>query len=817
MKKVDSNENLKSDNFLKYSDGEKIFLRILERLPNGIGRDYLNGKVTTSHDDVFHLVFSELQKLPISNPEFLSAYKEFTLYQITQQVAGSFDKPMKDVVIPIPMEKNLLRNMNYASADYARNTLRKLVKNLCQREELTSIEALGLLLGNLMLESGVITKNDQIAVLRSIPKGLRAIENVWFLDTINQFTNSTKVGVKRHILDPLSIFIFMKNFEDIRSLISDNASDKELASLIRKAFNALYCHINNECLSVGEFRRGATLEALIRLPGFIYQRVLSKSESYDLPLHAFARSMDVYVAPLASDKTSDPLEDEDEEYDEETDDTFEDTDLKSKKSRAVKANFITKPQFDKFLGWIKNHPSISVTERSQLELLYSLAFCCGLRRGEVKALRLIDITPEIPTLAHVRPYVGLRLKTLSSNRKVFLHWLPNPLCQAICHLAKDNRHSEKTLIEAYSGSPFISSLFDRANNFLFCYFGDSSLTVHSLRHSFASLNLIKLMAGSLRMFELFGLSSLVDDVLTEASSFTHLLVGHLNPSAKLLWTLSKAFGHSDPTTTLRSYTHVLDILSFYSYAYSRPSGYYTRICEISGTNNRQLHKVLSNPKLDSENFYYDESISFSGKMPFSLLRKFETNYPDSVIRFKSPLTEENPYTNKTWSDLTALFNAARTHPMPIGISNIFDESTILFIQTFIPSNNEINALLSLQKIFPQNFIRSPLLTALCSSYDRRQGHLFIRHGFPVKELANLLRRNALCSNDFILKSYGDSVINKKLIPLKSNFSALSRLKINGQLSFRPKHLRRVPHSAIHWYFCAIFLQRSQMEPGIRSI
>ena len=76
MKKVDSNENLKSDNFLKYSDGEKIFLRILERLPNGIGRDYLNGKVTTSHDDVFHLVFSELQKLPISNPEFLSAYKE---------------------------------------------------------------------------------------------------------------------------------------------------------------------------------------------------------------------------------------------------------------------------------------------------------------------------------------------------------------------------------------------------------------------------------------------------------------------------------------------------------------------------------------------------------------------------------------------------------------------------------------------------------------------------------------------------------------------------------------------------------------------
>lgn len=814
MHKDDSEEILIPDSPIKDSNREKLFKRILERLPNSIGTDYLKGKVTTSHDDVSHLVYSELSKLSLSQPEFLSAYRDFTLYQITQQMTGTFDKPMKDVVIPIPMEKNLLRSMDYASADVARKTLRKLVTNICHRNVLTSIEALGLLLGNLMLESGVITTKDQIAFLRSIPNGLNAIENVWFVDTSNQFTNSTKVGVKRHILDPLSILIFMKNFDGIRSLISDKASDRELYSLIKNSFKSLYRPNDHDRLSVGEFRRGATLEALIRLPGFLYQRVLCKSESYDLPLHAFARSMDVHISKLEADSATDSLGDDDEDDDEETDGIVEGTELESGRSRAVKANFITKPQFDRFLVWIKNHPSIPKTELSQLELLYSLAFFCGLRRGEVKALRLIDITPQAPALAHVRPYTGFTLKTASSNRKVFLDWLPHPLCQAICHLSNDDRYSERKLIEAYSGSSFISSLFDRANYFLFCYFGDSSLTVHSLRHSFTSLNLIKLMAGPLRMFELSGFSSLIDSVLTEASSFTQSLVGHLNPSANLLWTLSKSVGHSDPTTTLRSYTHVLDILTFFSYAYSRPHGYYTRICEISGVTNRRLHKELNHPKLDSVNFYYDESISFSGRIPFSLLRNFEKDHPDSVIRFTKPLSEENPYTKKSWADLTALFSTARLHSMPVDILNIFNESKISFIRNFTPSSKEIGALLSLQKTLPERMISSSLLLALCSNYDRRQGKLFIRHGFPVMELANLLRRQSFCSNDFILMSYEDSVINKKIIPLQSNFSALSRLKLNGQLSFRPEHLKRVPHSAIHWYFCAALLQRLQMEPGI---
>lgn len=788
------------------------FIKILEHLPNGIGKDYLNGKVTTSHDDVAHLVYNALCALPMAEREILAIYKEFTYFQMKQHLNTAFDKPVKDVVIPIPMEKNLLRNHNFSAADYARKNLRKSIATLCQKTEITAIQALGLFLANLMLESGVITAADQISILRSSSMGLTAIENLWFLESRNQFPNSQTVGIRRFIIDPLSICIFMVNFEKIQSLLIGISSDKDFLILIKKAFKAIYERTDGENLSVSQFRSGATLEALIRLPGFIYQRVLRKAESYDLPLHAFARSMGVYVAPLTTDLATLDQDDEDDD-DEAPDGLPNDGESVSGKSRVVKANIITKRHFDKFLEWVNNHPSISVPERQQLEILYSLAFYCGFRRGEAKGLRLKDIFPDTPVIAQLRPYAGHSLKTESANRKVLLEWLPPSLSKKVSIIVGNNRHSEQTLIQAYSGVLFISSLYEKANNLIQRFFSDPTLTVHSLRHSYTSLNLLKLMAGPLRMHDLSGMSSLIDDVLPEASVFTKSLIGHLNPSAKLLWSLSKSVGHSDPSTTLRSYTHVLDILTFYAYAYSRPQGYYARICEVAGISNRQLHKYLNKPITHGDHFRYDDKISFSGRVPFPLLKQLEQKHSGAVTRLTGSFSRINSYNSEDWTKLTELFTSARTASIPLWFSDIYDDETTEFIRNFSPSDADLKALLSLQKRIPPDSISFSLLKGLCRHFDRRHGHLAIRPGFPTRELAQLLKKQGIVAEDFILKSFGSSVLAKKTIPLTKSFTALSRIKANGQFSYKPKHLKRVPHSAIYWYFCATLIQKSATSTG----
>ena len=283
------------------SDVDPIFIKILERLPNSIGNDYLKGKVITSHDDINHQIYTTLSSQKSDEKDLLSEYRKFTKFQIQKQLNNEFDKPLKNIAIPIPMEKNLLQKSDYSDSELARKSLRNSIIRLTQCESLTEIQVLGLILGNLMLESGVIKEADQIAFLRSATNGLVAVDNMWFFEYRSQFINSPTFGIRRFILDPLSVCIFFIHFEKIKSLGLDKKTEKELSKLIDYAFKSVSESGDNENISVGKYRKGASLEALIRLPGFIHQRVLGKCESYDLPLHVFTRCADIKVVNTVID------------------------------------------------------------------------------------------------------------------------------------------------------------------------------------------------------------------------------------------------------------------------------------------------------------------------------------------------------------------------------------------------------------------------------------------------------------------------------------------------------------------------------------
>ena len=697
------------------SDVDPIFIKILERLPNSIGNDYLKGKVITSHDDINHQIYTTLSSQKSDEKDLLSEYRKFTKFQIQKQLNNEFDKPLKNIAIPIPMEKNLLQKSDYSDSELARKSLRNSIIRLTQCESLTEIQVLGLILGNLMLESGVIKEADQIAFLRSATNGLVAVDNMWFFEYRSQFINSPTFGIRRFILDPLSVCIFFIHFEKIKSLGLDKKTEKELSKLIDYAFKSVSESGDNENISVGKYRKGASLEALIRLPGFIHQRVLGKCESYDLPLHVFTRCADIKVVNTVIDDVNLQKYQDENEYDEETKD---DEESPPGKSSTVRSNIITQLQFDSFIHWIMTHPSIPAAERKQLEILYNLAFYCGFRRGEAKGLRLKDIYSELPIIAKLREYSGHSLKTGSSTRQVLLEWLPPILLSSIVKLVKSSPNSSKPLIECYSEASFITTLFENANKYLQQYFRDSSLTVHSLRHSFTSLNLLKLMAGPLRMHEICGLSTLVNQALPNATSFTTSLIGNLNPSAKLLWSLAKSVGHIDPSTTLRSYTHIMDVLTFYGYAYSRPQGYYTRISEVTGVSNRQIHKYLEHYSAEGKHFRYDESITFSGRVPVTLIKNLESANPDAVNRLTESWSESNYFDGPDWKEFLELFNTSRNEALSQEFLDIIGDKNIDFFKGYLPISSDLNALLWLQKNLSFDYFNISLLKTLSRHYDR---------------------------------------------------------------------------------------------------
>ena len=253
----------------------------------------------------------------------------------------------------------------------------------------------------------------------------------------------------------------------------------------------------------------------------------------------------------------------------------------------------------------------------------------------------------------------------------------------------------------------------------------------------------------------------------------------------------------------------MDILTFYGYAYSRPQGYYARLSEVTGKSNRQIHKYLNHDSTEGEHFQYNESVTFSGRVPVNLLKNLESANPDAVNRLTESWSESNYFDGPDWKEILELFNTSKNEALSQEFLDIIGDKNIDFIKGYLPISSDLNALLWLQKNLSFDYLNISLLNTLCRHYDRHQGLLSIRQGFPVGDLAVALVKNGFVPEDFVLKGYGSSVLDKKIIPLKKNFSGVSRLSTNGQLLYRPKGHRRIPHSAIYWFFCVNLMRRLQ--------
>jgi len=216
---------------------------------------------------------------------------------------------------------------------------------------------------------------------------------------------------------------------------------------------------------------------------------------------------------------------------------------------------------------IEMHPDmVDITQ-----LILTLGYRCGLRRMEALRLRLIDLSGKYESELLVRPFLGRRLKTNSSRRKIPLNALLTDEERAKLLDWKSKREKQE------AATPFSDYLFAIPGKGFHCVSedlvfpilhkamrsvtGDQSLRYHHLRHSFGSLTLLKLIAADHGApVEFFDQLPHQKEELLRASDFKNTLMKLAGPTRKLLYAVARLLGHSGPDISLEHYIHTLDIM-----------------------------------------------------------------------------------------------------------------------------------------------------------------------------------------------------------------------------------------------------------------
>ena len=247
----------------------------------------------------------------------------------------------------------------------------------------------------------------------------------------------------------------------------------------------------------------------------------------------------------------------------------------------VDANLITPDEYAKIYQAIPEtikslHPSLPAQAKLSraAQLIFMLAFKCGLRRMEVLKLKIADLCEHAPAELLIRPSDARRLKTKSATRKMPLYALLSERDLAELRAWKAVRRNESTIQTVHVNEQFLfgipelgfevipqDTLFPVIHHAMRCVTGDSSLRFHHLRHSFASWAFLRLMVSDLTsMPELFQNMPETNDFLRKSKQFRDLLYGRADPTRRHVYGIASLLGHSGPEISMEHYVHICDLL-----------------------------------------------------------------------------------------------------------------------------------------------------------------------------------------------------------------------------------------------------------------
>lgn len=222
------------------------------------------------------------------------------------------------------------------------------------------------------------------------------------------------------------------------------------------------------------------------------------------------------------------------------------------------------------LKLLADDASADLRERRLQAIVLLLMFRAGLRSGECLGLRAADlICHDGQWVVLVRRNAYRNLKSDAGVRQVPLI---GPLDALEAELLTGWRaHADETvgndrcgvLIGQHEAPRRLvdrQRLLDRITDALRAVTGRAGTRPHHLRHTFASRTALLLCLRTLPADE--ALRAIVQRLVgpCEPEAARRLLLDTDEPSKRALWALSLAIGHASPTTTLRWYVHVHELL-----------------------------------------------------------------------------------------------------------------------------------------------------------------------------------------------------------------------------------------------------------------
>lgn len=195
--------------------------------------------------------------------------------------------------------------------------------------------------------------------------------------------------------------------------------------------------------------------------------------------------------------------------------------------------------------------------RLEIQRHFRLSAAMGVRRSETLHLRPLDIDED---MLRIRPYGEHQLKTLGSERVVPMNLLSQTIQKGLDDIHKNKKYSILMSDENSEHRPF----FNQISQILKKVTGDVDLSLHHLRHTFASAYTLKCLQTVVDFKALMIELPWLQNWMPSNEQF-NTLVGNEGQVGQGIKAISRVLGHLHESTTLKHYVHILFLAT---YAYS---------------------------------------------------------------------------------------------------------------------------------------------------------------------------------------------------------------------------------------------------------
>lgn len=298
----------------------------------------------------------------------------------------------------------------------------------------------------------------------------------------------------------------------------------------------------------------------------------------------------------------------------------------------VDANIISEDIFQSCLSAL-DYSGIDIKHPDLLtcfKIIFILGYRCGLRRNEALKLRMVDISGRSEIHLHIVDHEFRALKTKNSERKIILNWFlsDNEMSLIRNWLHKKDSENYSDFLFSIPDLQYTSLhedvVFHNLHKIMRSVSGDPNMRFHHLRHSFATMTLLKLETTNYPAIkEFFKNSPRTYDWLSDGSNLHNKIFNCRQTTRKYIFLICDIMGHSSPKITEEHYIHCLDILlTVYRDEYNTIS----------------INDMVSSSPLPQSTSYRlgNNSIEDYKK---SLIREYRYYLVDKVSKVKSSITK----------------------------------------------------------------------------------------------------------------------------------------------------------------------------------